>query len=155
MATVDYEEKDRGASAASVATEAEPVVQDSETLRAQVAREMKMMGQMRSTARPLALVVFVVLGLLAASQFYTWVRLDELTTSTQQREERTALAQATLQESIDRQRAALEQSLQRTDSPGKAAPLANTPEKEIGQRDPAPAGREQPKRARARPRTSA
>jgi hypothetical protein len=140
---------DREASRGPLESVAKPEAQDPETLRAGIAREMKMVERMRSTARPLALIVFVVLGLLVASQFYTWVRLEELTTLGQQRDERAALAQATLQMNIERQRAALEQAVQQMTSVGQASPRPNSPGRENGARGAASTGHEPLKHAKA------
>jgi hypothetical protein len=144
MATGDYQEMDREASREPLESVAKPVAQDSETLRAGIARELKMVERMRSTARPLALVVFIVLGLLVASQFYTWMRLAELTTLSQQRDERAALTQVTLQENIERQRAALEQAVQQMTSVGQASTRPNSPGRENGARGAASAAGHEP-----------
>jgi len=113
-------------------------VNDSETLKAGVASELRQVERLRRLARPLAFTIFGLLGLLAALLLYTWMRLEELTTLVQHREERAAAAQAALQEVIDKQRAALNRAIQQMASPSEAPPQVSSPGKESGGGAPEP-----------------
>ena len=141
----EYREAWRG----SIGSKAKPEVQDSETLRARIAQELKMVERLQSTVRPLALIVIVLFGLLVALQLYTWMRLEELTSMGQQREERAALAQATLKEDIERQRAALDQAAQQMASLSQAHPKTVSPVRESEEHRTASAFYERPKHTKA------
>jgi hypothetical protein len=130
--------------------EATPGVHDSETFKAPIVPDPNLVAQLQSTARRLALIVFALLGLLVVFQLYNWRRLEELTTLGKQHEKLSADAQATLQEEIERQRAALDQALHQRASLGQAHPKAISPGREIGNQRTAAAVHEQLKYAKAR-----
>jgi len=136
---------DAEASRGRTGREVKPEVQDSQTSRARIAQEPKLVEQPQSPTRPITPTVIILLGLFMALQLYMWMRLEELTTLGQQREARAALAQANLQEDIERQRAALNQAVQQMASLGHAPPRAVLPGLEGGKRGPAAAFNEQPK----------
>jgi hypothetical protein len=145
MAKAEYQGMDGEASRGPTGSEVKPEAQDSETSRARIAPDPKMVEPWQSPARPLTLTVIVLLGLLVVLQLYIWTRLEELTTLGQQREERAALAQTTLQQDIERQRAALNQAVQQMASLGHAYPKAVSPGREGGEHGTASAFNEQPK----------
>lgn len=128
---------------------ARPEVQESETLRARIAGELRLVGRLKRIALPVALVVFALLAVLAALQLYTWTRLEELTAQGQQREKQAAATQAAMQETINKQRAALDQVGQKVPSVGQSNSRANLPAKESEERGTASPVRTQPKHAQA------
>ena len=99
-------------------SEARPEPHESETLRTRIAGELRSVDRFQRLARPVALIVFTLLGLLAVLQLYTWSRVEQLTAVSQRREERTAAALASMQDAIDRQRVNLDEAIQRTPSTG-------------------------------------
>jgi len=125
-----------------------PDGQESETLRARIAGELRMVERMQRVARPAALIVFALLGLLAILQLYTWIRLEQLAALSQQREERVNSALTSLQEAIDKQKAGLEEGVPKTASRGHVRAKAVLPPEETSSRDAA-APRPQPKPAKA------
>lgn len=139
MGELQFQHGNQDASTDEFGSEARPEVNDSETLKAGVASELRQVERLRRLARPLAFTVFALLGLLAALMLYTWMRLEELTTLVQHREERAAAAQAAVQEAVDKQRAALKQALQQMAPPSEAPPQASSPAKESKEVAPAPA----------------
>jgi hypothetical protein len=104
--------------------------QDSDTLRARIATELRSVERLQRIARPVALIVFALLGLLVILQLYTWTRLEQLTTLSQQRDVRVAAAQSAMQEAIEKQRMVPSQTVQQPVSQGHTSPKANLPAKE-------------------------
>ena len=139
MGGLEFQHGNQDASTEEFGSEARPEVNEPETLKAGVVSELRQVERLRRLARPLAFTVFAVLGLLAALMLYTWMRMEELTTLVQRREERAAAAQAALQEAVDKQRAALKQALQQMAPPSEAPPQASSPAKESRAGAPAPA----------------
>ena len=149
MGGLQFQHGNQDASIEEFGSEARPELGDSETLKAGVASELRQVERLRRLARPLAFTVFALLGLLAALTLYTWMRIEELTTLVQHREERAAAAQAALQEAVDKQRAALKQALQQVASPSEAPLQASSPAKESRAGAPAPAVHVQQDQAKA------
>ena len=92
--------------------------QESETLRARVASELRTVERMQRIARPAAMIIFALLGLLVLLQLYTWTRVEQLASLGQQREQRAVAAEASMQEAIDKQRVALDEAIQQSLTPG-------------------------------------
>jgi len=139
MGGLQFQHGNQDASTEEFGSEKKSEVNESETLKAGVVSELRQVERFRRMARPLAFTVFALLGLLAALMLYTWVRLDELTTLVQHREDRAAVEQAALQEVADKQRTAPKQSVQQMPSPSDAPPQASSPAKESREGAPAPA----------------
>ena len=138
-------QRDRNASTSSFGSESRPETPESETLRARIASELRTVDRMQRVARPVALVVFTLLGLLAVLQLYSWSRVEQLTALSQRREERTAAALASMQEAIDKQRVALDEATQQLASPGHARKKAEPVAKDIPEHAAPPPARELPK----------
>jgi type II secretory pathway component PulJ len=100
---------------------------------------------MQRIARPLALTVFALLGLLVALQFYSLKRIAELTTLGEQREERAKAALAALQAAIEKPRTAPDQLVHPVASPGHASLKPNLLGRESGDRQAASPAHAQPK----------
>jgi len=128
-----------------IGSEEKPEGQETETLRARVAGELRTISRIQRIARPMALTVFTVLGLLVALQFYTLKRIADLTTLGEQREERAKAAQTAMQAAIEKQRAALDQGVHPMASAGHAYPKANMVERESGDRGAESPAHAQPK----------
>jgi len=103
---------------------------------------------MQRVARPIALVVFTLLGLLAVLQLYTWSRVEQLSALSQRREERVAAALASMQETIDRQRLTLDAATQHLASPGRSHKQADLGARETSEPAAPVAVRELPKPAK-------
>jgi len=123
--------------------------QESETLRTRIAGELRTVDRMQRVARPVALIVFTLLGLLAVLQLYTWSRVEQLTALSQHRAERAALAETSLQEAIDKQRAALDEALQQMASAGHGRKKSEVAAKETPERAVPIAARELPRPSRS------
>jgi len=136
---------DREASSGAPGSELRPEGQESETLRTRIAGELRTVDRLQRIARPVALVVFTLLGLLALLQLYTWSRVEQLTALNQRRDEQAAAAQASMQEVIDKQRVALDEALQQMASPGHGHKRADLAAKETAERAAPVAPRELPK----------
>jgi hypothetical protein len=134
----------------TVGTETGPDGQESETLRTRIAGELRTVDRLQRVARPIALVVFTLLGLLALLQLFTWSRVEQLTALGQRREERTAAALASMQEAIDKQRVVLDEAMQQAASPGHAHKKAELVAREVPERDAPAAPRELPKPSKTR-----
>jgi hypothetical protein len=100
---------------------------------------------MQRLARPIALIVFTLLGLLAVLQLYTWSRVEQLEALSQRREERVAAALASMQETIDRQRLTLDEAAQHPASPGHSHKQADLEARETSEPAAPVAVRELPK----------
>jgi len=100
---------------------------------------------MQRVARPLALIVFTLLGLLAVLQLYTWSRVEQLSALSQRREERVAAALASMQETIDKQRVTLDEATQHSAFPGHSHKKADLEATETSEPAPPVAVRELPK----------
>jgi len=142
--------RDREPLTGVIGGEEKPEVQETETLRARVAGELKMIGQIQRIARPLALTVFALLGLLLVLQFYSLKRIAELTTLGEQREERAKAAQAAMQATIERQRGALNPAVHPMALPDHDYPKADLAVRESGDRGVPSAAHAQPKLNNAR-----
>ena len=138
MGGLEFQHGNQDASTEEFGSEVRPEVTESETLKAGVVSELRQVERLRRLARPLAFTIFALLGLLAALMLYTWMRLEELGTLVQHREERAAATQAALQEGIDKQRAALKQAVQQMASPTEAPPQASSSAKESRESEPPP-----------------
>jgi len=149
MGGLQFQHGNQEASTEELGSDARPEVTGSETLKEGVVSELRQVERLRRLARPLAFTVFALLGLLAALMLYTWMRMEELTTLVQRREERAPAAQAALQETGDKQRAALKQTLQQMAPPSGAPPQASSPAKESREVAPAPAVHVQRDQAKA------
>ena len=112
-------QRNRESSTETFAGEAGQGAPESETLRTRIAGELRTVDRMQRIARPVALIVFALLGLLAVLQLYTWSRVEQLTAVSQRREERTAAALASMQEALDKERVALDEATLETASPGR------------------------------------
>lgn len=121
-------QRDRDGSMGLMGSDSRSEGQDSETLRARVATELRTVEQLQRIARPAAMIIFALLGLLVLLQLYTWTRVEQLAALGQQREQRAAAAEASMQEAIDKQRVALDEAIQQSLTPGHghkmSAPLA-------------------------------
>jgi len=126
--------RDREPPTEVIVSEEKPESQETETLRARVAGELRTISRIQRIARPMAFTVFGVLGLLVALQFYALKRIADLTTLGEQREERAKAAQAAMQAAIDEQRAALDQGVHPMASLGHASPKANLVGRDSGDR---------------------
>lgn len=137
--------RDREPPTVVIGTEEKPEGQETESLRARVAGELTTIGRMQRIARPLALTVFAMLGLLLALQFYSLKRIAELTTLGEQREERAKAALAALQAIIEKQRAAPDQTVHPLTSTGRAYLKPNLVGRESGDRQAASPAQAPPK----------
>jgi type II secretory pathway pseudopilin PulG len=149
MGGLQFQHGNQDASTEELGSEARPEVTESETLKAGVVSELRQVERLRRLARPLAFTIFALLGLLAALLLYTWMRVEELTTLVQHRQERAAAAQSALQEAIDKQRAGPKQPLQQTASPPEVPPQVSSPAKESREVAPATAVHVQRDQAKA------
>jgi len=118
----------------TVGSEVGPDAPESETLRTRIAGELRTVDRLQRVARPIALVVFTLLGLLALLQLFTWSRVEQLTALGQRREERTAAALASMQEAIDKQRVVLDEAMQQAASPGHGHKKADLVAREVPER---------------------
>jgi len=150
MGAAQFHQRDRQGPAGVVGNDAQADGQESDTLRARVASELRTVERMQRIARPLALVVFALLALLAVLQLYTWIRVEQLTTLGQQREERATAAQAALREAIEKQQVALSQFLERAAPLGRPHPAANLAAAQAEDHAPAPPAHAQPKPGKAK-----
>jgi len=137
-------QRGRDLSSGTAGSESGPDALESETLRTRIASELRTVDRMQRIARPVALIVFTLLGLLAVLQLYTWSRVEQLTALSQRREERVAATLASMQEAIDKQRVALDEAAQQTGSSRRGHPRAELVANETRERAPAPV-RELPK----------
>jgi len=137
--------RDREPPTVVMGTEEKPEGQETESLRARVAGELRTIGRMQRIARPLALTVFALLGLLLALQFYSLKRIAALTTLGEQREERAKAALAALQATIEKPRAAPYQTVHPLTSTGYAYLKPNLVGRESGDRQAASPAHAQPK----------
>ena len=112
--------RDRENSSEPFGGESGPQAQESETLRTRIAGELRSVDRLQRVARPVALIVFTLLGLLAVMQLYTWSRVEQLSALSQRREERVAAALASMQETIDRHRVSWDEVTQHSASPGRS-----------------------------------
>ena len=149
MGAWQYQQRDREAPTGTTGSEAKTEDQESETLRARIATEMRMVEKLHRIVRPLALIIFALLGVVVGLQLYTWMRLEQLTTLGRQREERMMAAQAAMQAAIGKQRPPLERTVQQMVSPGHANPKVNLVGEESGGGGSASAAHAQPKLAKA------
>jgi hypothetical protein len=138
-------QRGREQSSRTVGSEAGPDTQESETLRTRIAGELRTVDRLQRVARPVALVVFTLLGLLALLQLYTWSRVEQLTVLSQRREERTAATLASMQEAIDKQRVVLDEAMQQAASPGHGHKKADLVAREVPERAATAAPRELPR----------
>jgi len=143
-------QRDRESSLGTFGGESRPEAPESETLRTRIAGELRTVDRLQRIARPAALIVFTLLGLLAVLQLYTWSRVEQLTALSQRREERTAATLASMQEAIDKQRVALDEALEQAASPGHGHKKAALVATETPQRAAPAAVREFPKPSRTR-----
>jgi hypothetical protein len=132
MGAAEFHQRDREAATGVLGNERHSEGQDSDTLRARIATELRAVERLQRIARPVALIVFALLGLLVVLQLYTWTRLEQLTTLSQQRDERVTAAQAAMQEAIEKQRMAPVRTAQQPVSQEHASPKANLPARENG-----------------------
>jgi hypothetical protein len=146
MGAAQFQQRDREAPAGGSSNEMLSSGQDSDTLRARIAVELRSVERLQRIARPVALVVFALLGLLVVLQLYTWTRLEQLTTLSQQRDERVTAAQAAMQEAIEKLRMAPSPTVQQPVSQAHASPKDNLPAKENGDH-----GKASPARTQAKP----
>jgi len=137
--------RDREPSSETFGSESRPEGQESETLRTRIASELRSVDRMQRLARPIALIVFTLLGLLAVLQLYTWSRVEQLEALSQRREERVAAALASMQETIDRQRLTLDEAAQHPASPGHSHKQADLEARETSEPAAPVAVRELPK----------
>jgi len=149
MGGLEFQHGNQDASTEALGSEARSDVYESETFKAGVTTQLRELERLRRLARPLALTIFAFLGLFAALLLYNWIRLQELTTLVQSRQERVGAAQAALQEDIDKQRAALSHAIQQMASPSQTPPTVSSPGKESEDRAPAPSVYVQRKQAKA------
>ena len=140
--------RDREPSPEPFGSESRPEGQESETLRTRIAGELRSVDRFQRVARPIALIVFTLLGLLAIMQLYTWSRVEQLTALSQRREERVAAALASMQETIDKQRVTLDEATERLASPGHSHKKAELAARETSEPPASAAVRELPKRAK-------
>ena len=138
-------QRDREPSSEMFGSESRPEGQESETLRTRIAGELRSVDRMQRVARPLALIVFTLLGLLAVLQLYTWSRVEQLSALSQRREERVAAALASMQETIDKQRVTLDEATQHSAFPGHSHKKADLEATETSEPAPPVAVRELPK----------
>jgi hypothetical protein len=138
-------QRGREPSPRAVGGEAGPDAPESETLRTRIASELRTVDRLQRIARPVVLIVFTLLGLLALLQLYTWSRVEQLTALSQRREERTAAALASMQEAIDKQRVAVDEATQPMTSPGRGHKKVELVAKETPERAAPAAVRELPK----------
>jgi hypothetical protein len=127
-------QRDREPSTGAFGSDPNPEGQESETLRARIASELRDVERLQRIARPVALIVFALLGLLVVLQLFTWTRLEQLATLGQQREERATAAQAAMQEAIEKQREALDQAVQQMASRGHSYPKSDLLARDIADR---------------------
>jgi len=139
---------DREASSGPYGAEPRLEAPESETLRTRIAGELRTVDRLQRLARPVALIVFTLLGLLAVLQLYTWSRVEQLTALSQRREERAVAAESSMQEVIDKQRAALDEAMQQMGSPGHGHKKGDFAAKETVDRAAPVAARELPKPAK-------
>ena len=125
--------REREHSSETFVSESRPEGQESETLRTRIAGELRSVDRMLRIARPVALVVFTLLGLLAVLQLYTWSRVEQLSALSQRREERVAAALASMQETIDRHRLTLDEAAEHPASPGRSHKQANLEAREASE----------------------
>jgi outer membrane biosynthesis protein TonB len=137
--------REREPSAETFGSEAMPEGHESETLRTRIAGELRGVDRLQRIARPAALIVFTLLGLLALLQLYTWSRVEQLTALSRRREERVAAALASMQETIDKQRVTLDEATQHLASPGRSHMRADLAARETSEPAAAVAVRELPK----------
>jgi hypothetical protein len=140
--------RDREASSETFGGGSRPEGQESETLRTRIAGELRSVDRLQRVARPVALIVFTLLGLLAIMQLYTWSRVEQLTALSQRREERVASALASMQETIDKQRVAVDEATQHSASSGRSHKKAELEARETAQPAAPVAVRELPKPAK-------
>ena len=137
--------REREPSAETFGSEATPEGHESETLRTRIAGELRGVDRLQRVARPVALIVFTLLGLLALLQLFTWSRVEQLTALSQRREERVAAALASMQETIDKQRVTLDEASHHSASPGRSHLRADLAARETSEPAAAVAVRELPK----------
>ncbi len=140
--------RDREPSSGAFGGESRPEGQESETLRTRIAGELRSVDRFQRVARPVALIVFTLLGLLAIMQLYTWSRVEQLTALSQRREERVASALASMQETIDKQRVAVDEATQHPASSGRSHKKADLEARETTQPAAPVVVRELPKPAK-------
>ncbi len=140
--------RDREPSSEPFGSEARPEGQESETLRTRMAGELRNVDRFQRLARPVALIVFTLLGLLALMQLYTWSRVEQLSAVSQRREERVAAALSSMQETIDKQRVTLDEATQHLATPGRSHKKAELEVKETSEPAPPVAAPEIPKPAK-------
>jgi Tfp pilus assembly protein PilX len=145
MGAAEFHQRDREAATGVLGNERHSEGQDSDTLRARIATELRAVERLQRIARPVALIVFALLGLLVVLQLYTWTRLEQLTTLSQQRDERVTAAQAAMQEAIEKQRMAPSRTVQQPVSERHTSPKADLPARENGDH-----GKASPAHARAK-----
>jgi hypothetical protein len=135
-------QREREASPGTFGSEPRPEAQQSDPLRARIAGELRNVDRMQRMARPVALIVFTLLGLLALLQLYSWSRVEQLTALSQRREERTAAALASMQEAIDKQRVILDEAIDEMESPGQSHKKPQPAAKDVPESAAPAAGRE-------------
>lgn len=140
--------REREPSSETFGSESRPDGQESETLRTRIAGELRSVDRMQRVARPVVLIVFTLLGLLAVLQLYTWSRVEQLSALSQRREERVAAALASMQETIDRHRLTLDEAAQHSASPGYSHKKADLEARETSEPAAPAAVRELSKPAR-------
>ncbi len=141
-------QRDREPSSEMFGSESRPEGQESETLRTRIAGELRSVDRFQRVARPVALIVFTLLGLLAMMQLYTWSRVEQLTALSQRRAERVAAALASMQETIDKQRVTLDEATEHLASPGHSHKKADLESRETSEPAAPVALRELPKPAK-------
>jgi len=149
MGAAQFYQRNREGGGDPAGHDAEHESQDSETLRARIATEMRSVERLQRLARPVALVVFTLLALLVILQLYTWARLEQLTALSQQLDERERADRAVLQEAIEKPRGSLSQSA--PPASARSSSRVNVREKGSGDHEtvapaPAPAKVSKPKK---------
>jgi len=150
MDAEQFQQRHREGSFGVAGNEALLESQESETLRARIASEMRALDRLQRVARPVALIVFTVLAVLVILQLYTWKRLEQLTTFSQRHEEHGKAARASMQGASTKQGEARNETTPRL--PAHASQKASEREKENGELataspSPAPAQPSKPKKA--------
>jgi len=142
-------QRDREAPSGTLGGESRPDAPESETLRTRIAGELRTVDRLQRMARPVALVIFTLLGLLALLQLYTWSRVEQLTALSQRREERMAATLASMQDAIDKQRVALDEAMEQESSTGHARKKAGPAARAVSERAAEAAPREPAKPSKA------